>query len=90
MENMNRNIQQQRSFTAMIAAYQHAADLLEERRIELRNELRDLLAHKAGTRASANREADLARRIVLLREEREDLLDAIVQIRPYAEMEAQS
>ncbi len=90
MNSMNANIPQPKPFTAMLAAYEHAAALLEERSAELRTELRELLTHKDGTRASANREANLARRIVLLREEREDLQDAIRRIRPYAEMEAQS
>lgn len=81
---------QPKPFTAMLHAYERAADLLDERRAELRAELRDLLMHKEGTRASANREANLARRIVLLRDERDDLLDAIRKIRPYAEMEAKS
>ena len=79
--------EQEKPYSAMLMRYQQAAEAVRERRTLLLGELRSLLHMKEGTRQSPGRQADLEKRIMALRDEYDDLTDAIREIRIYAERE---
>lgn len=77
-------------YTHMLREYRAAADKLNARLAELRRTLRQMQQEKAGTRESVRAQKDLERRILLLRDERDDLECVMREIRGYAEMEVQA
>lgn len=74
-------------YTAMLQCYARAVQRLSRRREELKEELRALKLHPAGTLESARRQKLLEKRIDLLYEEYLDLTDAMREIRIYAAKE---
>ncbi len=74
-------------YTAMLQCYARAVQRLSRRREELKEELRALKLHPAGTLESALRQKLLEKRIDLLYEEYLDLTDAMREIRIYAAKE---
>ena len=83
-------IQEGLLYTHMLREYRAAADKLNTRLAELRRMLRQMQQEKAGTRESVRAQKDLERRILLLRDERDDLECVMREIRGYAEMEVQA
>lgn len=77
-------------YTAMLTEYRAAYEQLKQRIDVLKTELSDMQQGKAGTYASAQAQAQLERRIQILREERSEITDVIRSILPYAEQEVQS
>lgn len=88
MTNRNEHCwEEKRPYSAMLTCYERAAAAARERRRLLMDELRVLLERREGTRLSARMQSDLEKRIMLLRDEYDDLTDAIREIRLYAERE---
>lgn len=76
----------QHVYGTMLAEYRTAADRLLRREEHLKKTLKESRARGA----SAASQRELVQRILLLREEYWDLLDAMHRIRGYAESEAAS
>ncbi len=88
MMNQNANqLETDMPYSKMLLCYEQAAALVQARRAELRDELRALVTHKEGSKASALAQSMLEKRIMTLRDEYDDLSDAIREIRIYAERE---
>ena len=79
--------EQKAPYSAMLLNYEQAAEAVKEKRALLMDELRALLHKKEGTKLSACMQTDLEKRIMALRDEYDDLTDAIHEIRIYAARE---
>lgn len=79
--------EQDQPYSAMLKKYERAAEAAKARRTELADQLRALLHQKEGTLRSATRQKELEKRIMTLRDEYDDLTDAIREIRIYADRE---
>ncbi len=86
-QNQNVNWVQNQPYTVMLAAYRLAAERLQNRLEQLKQELRHLQQCKQYTRESADREKDLEHRMDLLRSEYYELTESMREIRIYAEKE---
>ena len=81
MMNQNANqLETDMPYSKMLLCYEQAAALVQARRAELRDELRALVTHKEGSKASALAQNMLEKRIMTLRDEYDDLSDAIREI----------
>ncbi|MBR3269229.1 MAG: hypothetical protein IKI58_10980 [Oscillospiraceae bacterium] len=75
-------------YSKMLAEYEQAAELLVSRIKVLRGELKEMLANKNGTAASAKAQTLLEQRILLLRMEYAEIRETMKTLRIYAEKEA--
>ena len=89
---MNGEMQRRRPavYTNMMRDYARAVDAVLRRQGELRQQLRAVRTERPAGRDNRRRQQELIRRILLLREEYEELLDAMRKIRGYAAQEEAS
>ncbi|MBQ8921906.1 MAG: hypothetical protein IJ060_07075 [Oscillospiraceae bacterium] len=76
-------------YSDMLADYQRASEKLLVRIAELRAELKQMQAHKAGSLTSAKAQLLLEQRIQMLKSEYEDVREVMRAVRIYAEREVQ-
>lgn len=86
-QNMTEGWVKDQPYTAMLHAYSAAAERLRGRIALLRAELNDTKRCKLHTRASADRQRILERRMDLLRSEYYEITDCMREIRIYAAKE---
>ena len=89
---MNGEMQRRRPavYTNMMRDYARAVDAVLRRQGELRQQLRAVRTERPAGRDNRRRQQELIRCILLLREEYEELLDAMRKIRGYAAQEEAS
>ena len=80
----------QMPYTAMLREYRVAADKINIRLEELKQELARMQAHKAGTFSSSQAQRRLEQKMQMLREERGELAEDIRALRFYAGREVRS